>query len=100
MREKYPELIFAAVAGSAPVQAQIGFSQYFDPIVRYGSPKCVNSFEEIISYVDSILFGNSTEKVKELKKAFYVEDLYDDDFARCKCFSLSQKRNTKLITIL
>lgn len=93
MREKYPQLVHAAVAGSAPVQAQVDFYQYFDPIIRYGSKQCINTLEEIIAYVDKILFGNSTENVKQLKKFFYVDDLYDDDFASCKLLMTKKKRH-------
>jgi hypothetical protein len=84
MRDKYPDLVFAAVASSAPVEAQFNFYQYFDPIIRYGPKKCIQSIQNVIAYIDSILFGNSASAVRQLKAKFGVEELYDDDFASCK----------------
>ncbi|KAI7899923.1 peptidase S28 [Cokeromyces recurvatus] len=83
MREKYPNLVFAAVASSAPVQAQYNFYEYFNPIIRYGPSYCIQSLQNAIKYIDKILFGKSLEQIQELKKTFGVEDLYDDDFANC-----------------
>lgn len=84
MRKKYDDLVFAAVASSAPVEAQINFYQYFDPIIRYGPKQCIQAIQEMITFIDSILFGNSSEAVHQLKKQFGVEGLYDDDFAARK----------------
>ncbi|OBZ89434.1 putative serine protease K12H4.7 [Choanephora cucurbitarum] len=81
MKRKYPELVYAAVASSAPVQAQFDFYQYFDPIIRYGRPACIQAIEQMIAYVDKILSGSSTQAVNELKQLYGVPDLYDDDFA-------------------
>lgn len=84
LRYKYPDLVFAAIASSAPVEAQFDFYQYFDPIIRYGPKKCTQAIQDVIIYVDTILFGNSTSAVRQLKKNFGAEELYDDDFASCK----------------
>ncbi|RCH98512.1 hypothetical protein CU098_000139, partial [Rhizopus stolonifer] len=81
MKEQYPELVYAAVASSAPVQAQFNFYQYFDPIIRYGPTQCISAIEHVITYIDKILFGSSSKAVKELKELFGVPELYDDDFA-------------------
>ncbi|KAI9481590.1 MAG: peptidase S28 [Benjaminiella poitrasii] len=84
MRDKYSDLVFAAVASSAPVQAQYNFYEYFKPIIRYGSPYCIHSIQNLIRHIDTILFGRSREDVYQLKKMFGAEQLYDDDFASCK----------------
>ena len=86
MKRKYPELVYAAVASSAPVQAQFDFYQYFDPIIRYGRPACIQAIEQMIAYVDKILSGSSTQAVNELKQLYGVPDLYDDDFASCNVY--------------
>ncbi|KAI8967616.1 peptidase S28 [Mycotypha africana] len=81
MKDKYPDLVFAAVASSAPVQAQTDFHEYFDPIIRYGPSDCIRNIRDAIAYIDSILFGNSTDDIDQLKKLFGAEGFYDDDFA-------------------
>lgn len=86
MRQEYPDIVYAAVAGSAPVQAQVDFHQYFDPIMRYGDPQCINALSQVIAYVDSILFNGTTDDVNQLKQLFGVDELYDDDFASCKLY--------------
>lgn len=84
MKEKYSDIVFASVASSAPVQAQFDFYQYFDPIMRYAPQPCINTIRNVISNIDSILFGKDTKQVTALKKLFDAEDLYDDDFASRK----------------
>ncbi|KAL9542452.1 hypothetical protein MBANPS3_008610 [Mucor bainieri] len=81
MKDKYSDIVFASVASSAPVQAQFDFYQYFDPIMRYAPQPCINTIRNVISMVDSILFGKDAKQVTALKKLFGAEDLYDDDFA-------------------
>ncbi|XP_044527056.1 thymus-specific serine protease [Gracilinanus agilis] len=67
-RLKYPHLIWAAVASSAPVQAQLDFSSYnrvvsrslADPAVG-GSPKCQRAVAQAFSELDDRLSeGNET----------------------------------------
>ncbi|KAI8331297.1 peptidase S28 [Blakeslea trispora] len=89
MKEKYPDLVYAAVASSAPVQAQFDFHQYFDPIIRYGRPACIQTIEQAITYIDKILTGRSTQAVNELKEMFGVPNLYDDDFASYLSIAIS-----------
>ncbi|CEP18850.1 hypothetical protein [Parasitella parasitica] len=90
MKEKYSDIVFASVASSAPVQAQFNFYQYFDPIIRYAPASCINSIRNVISNIDSILFGNNTNQVNALKKLFNAEELYDDDFASLLSNPLSE----------
>ncbi|KAI7855583.1 serine carboxypeptidase S28-domain-containing protein, partial [Circinella umbellata] len=85
MRYRYPEIVFAAVPSSAPVQMKYDFYDYFYPIQKYGSKPCIQAIEQVIAYVDDILFGSDEAQKQSLKAKFGVEGLeYDDDFANCK----------------
>jgi esterase/lipase superfamily enzyme len=42
-REVYPDLFFSAIAGSAPIQAQTNFHQYYDPMIHYGAKPCITA---------------------------------------------------------
>ncbi|KAI7903368.1 peptidase S28, partial [Cokeromyces recurvatus] len=83
MRLKYPDLVFAAIPSSAPVQMSYNFYQYFEPILQYGPEHCIHAIRSVILYVDHILFSPLSDK-SSLKKKFGAEDLkHDDDFAEC-----------------
>ncbi|KAL9539095.1 hypothetical protein PS6_011343 [Mucor atramentarius] len=84
MRLKYPDLVFAAVPSSAPVQMSYNYYQYYDPIRKYAPKHCIQALRSVILYVDHILFSPIGQKAA-LKKKFGAEDLeHDDDFAECK----------------
>jgi hypothetical protein len=86
MRLKYPNLVFAAVPSSAPVEMSYNYYQYFDPIRKYGPEHCINAVRSVVLYVDHILFSPFNKENKfALKKIFGAQDLeHDDDFAECK----------------
>jgi len=69
MRTKYPDLVFAGLAGSAPVQLTIEFPQYQDEMRlafdgASTAHKCGEKIVNLVSYIDSILdIGNSTSQV-------------------------------------
>jgi hypothetical protein len=73
MRELYPQTIYASFASSAPVQAQIDMSAYFEPIVRgltkYGYGNCTKDIHAAINYIDNILDTNETA-ASALKEQF------------------------------
>lgn len=96
-KDTYPNLFFAAVSSSAPVQADIDFYEYFDPIIKYGPKHCVSSLQGIISYVDDILFNGSTSQVSDLKKLFYSQNLLDVTFGQSKLYIYIYSKNTKLL---
>ncbi|ORY93074.1 serine carboxypeptidase S28-domain-containing protein [Syncephalastrum racemosum] len=86
MRYRYPDLVFAAVPSSAPVEMRFNYYQYFEVIQKYAPSECVSAIERVIRFVDLILFNPLLhEDKKELKKKFGVEELiHDDDFAERK----------------
>lgn len=59
VREKYPETIFASFASSAPVEAQVDMSIYFEQVYRglngLGFGNCTKDIHAAINYIDNQL---------------------------------------------
>lgn len=72
MRDQYPETIFAGFASSAPTEAKIDMSVYFEPIARgmprYGAGNCSKDIHAAILYIDKELEKPSAAKA--LKQQF------------------------------
>ncbi|RUO95690.1 serine carboxypeptidase S28-domain-containing protein [Jimgerdemannia flammicorona] len=82
MRLKYPDIVFAAVASSAPVEIKTEFWNYYDPIIRYGPMNCIDAIISTVEQVDQILFSNDSDAKLELFTKFGLSGLkHDDDFA-------------------
>ncbi|KAJ5618679.1 hypothetical protein N7528_006790 [Penicillium herquei] len=75
-RNKYPETIFASYASSAPVQAQIDMSVYFDQVydgmVFNGHLNCSRDIKAAMQYVDAEL-GKNESSAAAIKKLFFGE---------------------------
>ena len=73
MRELYPQTIFASFASSAPVEAQVDMSEYWEPVVRgltkYGYGNATRDIHAAIEYIDDIL-DNDEDAAAELKDQF------------------------------
>ncbi|KAJ1836541.1 hypothetical protein LPJ63_000183 [Coemansia sp. RSA 2711] len=79
-RQKYPELIHAAYASSAPVLVEPEFYQY-DQVVGRALP-CAQSIADAITVLDAILDSQNRPLIDRWKRAFGLQDLKDDaDFA-------------------
>ncbi|KAI7889127.1 serine carboxypeptidase S28-domain-containing protein, partial [Mucor mucedo] len=83
-KDTYPDLFFAAVSSSAPVQAKMDFFEYYVPIMQFGPKHCILALQNVITYIDRILFANSTKDIFALKKIFSAQNLLDESFAECK----------------
>lgn len=84
MRNFYPDVIFASYAASAPVQARVDFSSYYDQVYRSmvanGFGNCTKDIHAAVNYIDQVLdgspynVGNDTSpagrKVTALKESF------------------------------
>ncbi|KAI9310572.1 serine carboxypeptidase S28-domain-containing protein [Dichotomocladium elegans] len=89
MRYRYPDIVFATIPSSAPVQMRYDFPEYFTPIYKYGPRHCIDAIEGVVRYVDHILFSPFGHRKQELKKRFGLEDLlHDDDFAETLSYPL------------
>ncbi|KAF2708076.1 peptidase S28 [Pleomassaria siparia CBS 279.74] len=70
MRDKYPDTIFASYASSAPTQAQIDMSIYYEPVYsgmnKYGFGNCTKDIHAAITYIDKLMERPSAAaKLKE-----------------------------------
>lgn len=80
MRYKYPTLVSAAVSSSAPVQPQIDFYQYYNPIIQYGPSKCINALHNIVVAVDSFIANHPEPSAENAKyKALFGIDTSTSD---------------------
>jgi hypothetical protein len=64
MRDKYPDTIYASYASSAPVQASVDQSFYFEPIWRglnkYGFGNCSKDIQAAVRYMDRVMDTDRT----------------------------------------
>ncbi|ORX39182.1 serine carboxypeptidase S28-domain-containing protein [Kockovaella imperatae] len=81
MRVQYPHLVWGAIASSGVTHAQVEYSEYFQPIQKYGPVDCISALSDAITAVDSILdIGGPAAHA--LKSLFGLAELSDDqDFA-------------------
>ncbi|KAH7377376.1 serine carboxypeptidase S28-domain-containing protein [Pyrenochaeta sp. MPI-SDFR-AT-0127] len=73
MRDKYPDTIYASYASSAPVQASVDQSFYFEPVWRglnkYGFGNCSRDIQAAVRYMDKIMDTDRAGAAK-LKEQF------------------------------
>jgi hypothetical protein len=73
MRSRYPSTVFAAWASSAPVQARLDLSGYFDPmwdgLQRYGFGNCTRDVQAAVRWVDRELDA-SPGRAAAVKRVF------------------------------
>ncbi|EFA80323.1 Putative serine protease [Heterostelium album PN500] len=79
LRLKYPQLIDAAIATSAPVQPQLDFPEYFEVVARSVGPACSARIAEVTNLVTQML---QTDR-KTVEKLFNTCDpiVSSDDVA-------------------
>lgn len=72
MRDKYPDTIFASYASSAPTEARVDMSVYFEPVYRglntYGFGNCTKDIHAAIQYMDKVM--ENPKKSAALKEQF------------------------------
>lgn len=64
MRVRNPDVIYASWASSAPVQAQVNMSSYWDTIQRALPQNCSNDFVAMASDTNTILNQNDTSEAQ------------------------------------
>jgi len=74
MRDKYPGTIAAAWASSAPVQAAVDQSSYYEPmwagLQRYGFGNCSRDIRAAVRWVDGVLDGKNQTEGERVKVMF------------------------------
>ncbi|KAJ5275760.1 hypothetical protein N7524_001913 [Penicillium chrysogenum] len=75
-RQSYPDTIYAAFASSAPVEARIDMSVYFDQVydgmVTYGHLNCTRDIKAALEYIDEQL-SKSESAAAAIKREFFGE---------------------------
>lgn len=67
LRIRNPETIFASWASSAPVEAQIDFSSYWQAAERALPRNCSNDWVAVTKYFDELITNGSDKEVYDLK---------------------------------
>ena len=67
LRIRNPEIIFASWASSAPVEAQIDFSSYWQAAERALPRNCSNDWVAVTKYFDELITNGSDQDVYNLK---------------------------------
>ncbi|RIA84497.1 peptidase S28 [Glomus cerebriforme] len=81
MREKFPNLVFAAYVSSAPIEAKLDFFEFDQGVVN--ALPCAQNISDAFKFVyDPILMSGNDSAILELKQQFGLEMLQDNkDFA-------------------
>ncbi|KAJ5594618.1 uncharacterized protein N7459_000826 [Penicillium hispanicum] len=73
-RNEYPDTIFASFASSAPVEARVNMSMYFDQVyagmVANGRLNCTRDIKAALQYIDSEL-GKNASSAAAIKRQFF-----------------------------
>ena len=72
LRVRNPEVVFASWASSAPIQAQIDMSSYYEAVERALPRNCSSDWVAVTRYVDGVLMGSDTTEQIRVKRALYV----------------------------
>lgn len=72
MRVKYPDVIYASWASSAPLQYQVDGSGYYNPILRSMPRNCTDDIKAAIDYVDSAFTSGSDDTRALVKIGAYL----------------------------
>ena len=74
LRNKRPDIMYAAWASSAPVQSVVEFSQYFDGVwgglVGKGYGNCTQDIKAVMQHIDHVFDTGSQETKAKLKAQF------------------------------
>jgi len=67
LRVRYPETIYASWASSAPVEAQIDMSSYWQAAERALPRNCSNDWVAVTKYIDDVFTSGSVQEIYDLK---------------------------------
>jgi Serine carboxypeptidase S28 len=72
VRLRNPETFYAAWAMSAPVEAQVDMSVYYNPIQQSMPTNCSADVHAAVTYADEILLNGSLDEVSTLQRAMLI----------------------------
>ena len=67
LRIRNPETIYASWSSSAPVEAQIDMSSYWQAVERALPSNCSNDWVAVTKYIDDVFANGSDQEVYNLK---------------------------------
>ncbi|EOD43873.1 putative serine family protein [Neofusicoccum parvum UCRNP2] len=87
MRELYPEIIYASYASSAPAEAKVDMSVYYEAVWEgmqaYGLGNCSQDIHAAVTYMDKLLdHPDTAAKLKQKFLGYKAEQNSNGDFAR------------------
>ena len=74
IRIRNPETIYASWASSAPVEAQIDMSSYWQAAERALPSNCSNDWVAVTKYVDEVFTNGSNQSIYDLKARLIVAE--------------------------
>ncbi|KAF4447170.1 hypothetical protein F53441_9315 [Fusarium austroafricanum] len=80
-RKIYPDLFWGGISSSGVTEAIIDYWEYFEAARLFAPGDCAKVTQKLTQVIDNILLGNDKEQKKQLKIAFGLLGLRDDDFA-------------------
>jgi Serine carboxypeptidase S28 len=72
IRERNPETWFASWASSAPVEAHVDMSVYYNPLEQSMTRNCSADMHAAIDYADGVLINGTKEEIAEVRHAVYL----------------------------
>ncbi|CAF3638305.1 unnamed protein product [Fusarium graminearum] len=79
-RKIYPDLFWGGISSSGVTEAIVDYWQYFEAARLFAPGDCAKVTQKLTHVVDNILLGDDKEEKKQLKIAFGLLGLRDDDF--------------------
>ncbi|KAF4972486.1 hypothetical protein FSARC_958 [Fusarium sarcochroum] len=80
-RKIYPDVFWGGISSSGVTAAIIDYWEYFEAARLFAPGDCAKVTQKLTRVVDNILLGEDKEVKKQLKIAFGLLGLRDDDFA-------------------
>ncbi|KAI1267834.1 extracelular serine carboxypeptidase-like protein [Xylariaceae sp. FL1019] len=78
----YGDVIYGGIASSAVIHATVGYSDWYQPILKYGPQDCIGRITAITDKFDALIAANNSAAIVQLKTIFGLESLTDHrDFA-------------------
>ncbi|KAF5002490.1 hypothetical protein FGRMN_315 [Fusarium graminum] len=80
-RKIYPDLFWGGISSSGVTAAVIDYWEYFEAARLFAPGDCAKVTQKLTRVIDDILLSKDKEQKKQLKIAFGLLGLQDDDFA-------------------
>ncbi|KAJ4258764.1 hypothetical protein NW762_007851 [Fusarium torreyae] len=80
-RKIYPDIFWGGISSSGVTEAIVDYWQYYEAARLFAPGDCAKVTQKLTHVVDNILLGSDKEVKKQLKIAFGLNGLRDDDFA-------------------